>query len=61
MGILGDLQDLYKEATEAVKVNARGFTPFQFSSRMTQVNTSQLGRLLPEPGRRRDNTQPDLL
>ena len=47
MGILGDIQSLYKDAVNTVKVNARGFTPFQFSSRMTQVNTSQMGGLIP--------------
>jgi|APFre7841882654_1041346.scaffolds.fasta_scaffold02375_4 hypothetical protein len=50
-GIAGDLNSLYKSATSTNRAdafNGRGFTPFQFSSRMTQVNTSQLGGLIPQ-------------
>jgi len=49
--IPGDINRLYKEASSTVRSDAfssRGFTPFQFSSRMTQVNTSQLGGLVPK-------------
>ena len=49
--ITGDLNSLYKNATSTVRAdafNSRGFTPFQFSSRMTQVNTSQMGGLVPQ-------------
>jgi len=49
--IIGDLDNLYKSASSTVRAdmfNNRGFTPFQFSSRMTQVNTSQLGGLIPQ-------------
>jgi hypothetical protein len=51
MAQLMDLDKLYKNATESVpykEINARGFTPFQFSSRMTQVNSSQMGGLIPD-------------
>jgi len=39
---------LYSKATEFDRFNDRGFTPFQFSSRMTQTNVSQFGGLIPE-------------
>jgi len=48
--IPGDLNKLFKDATttsRSAAFNDRGFTPFQFSSRMTQVNTSQMGGLIP--------------
>ena len=41
------LTDLYDQATTFIRFNDRGFSPFQFSSRMTQMNTGQLGGLLP--------------
>ena len=41
------LIDSYNKANNAVKLNERGFTPFQFSSRKTQINTTQLGGLIP--------------
>jgi len=47
MAIIKDLQQLYADAVASVKVNPRGFTPFQFSSRMTQTNTSLMGGLIP--------------
>lgn len=51
MAVLKDLDRLYREATSTVRYKeftARGFTPFQFSSRMTQVNASQYGGLVPD-------------
>lgn len=41
------LIESYNKANNAVKLNERGFTPFQFSSRKTQINTTQLGGLIP--------------
>lgn len=35
------------KAAKEINLNERGFTPFQFSSRKTQMNTTQLGGLLP--------------
>ena len=46
--IPGDLRQLWRDATDStLPFNERGFIPFQFSSRMTQVNVSQLGGLVP--------------
>jgi len=41
------LSDVYNKGVEFIRFNERGFSPFQFSSRMTQVNTSQFGGLIP--------------
>ena len=44
----GDLRQLWRDATRStLPFNERGFIPFQFSSRMTQVNASQFGGLVP--------------
>ena len=46
--IPGDLQQLWKDATRStLPFNDRGFVPFQFSSKMTQVNVSEFGGLVP--------------
>lgn len=39
--------DQFRGINEKTDFNARGFTPFQFSSRKTQMNTTQLGGLIP--------------
>jgi hypothetical protein len=41
------VENLYDNGIEFIRFNERGFSPFQFSSRMTQMNTSQLGGLIP--------------
>ena len=44
----GDLRQLWRNATRStLPFNDRGFIPFQFSSRMTQLNASQFGGLIP--------------
>jgi len=55
MSWLDTLSEKYNTAKDAVLLNPRGFTPFQFSSRKMQINTTQLGGLIP------DNPISDLL
>ena len=38
----------YKTLLQNKLPNKRGFTPFQFSSRKLQMNTTQLGGLIPD-------------
>lgn len=49
MGIVKRLEQFSRpdEVLEGPKLNNRGFIPFQFSSRRIQMNTTQLGGLIP--------------
>ena len=46
--LLLNQRDEFKTVYKKTTYRARGYTPFQFSSRKTQMNTTQLGGLVPD-------------
>lgn len=47
MGLWGSFKQKYNDASESVGLGPRGFTPFMFTSRRLQMESTQLGGIIP--------------